>query len=280
MVKFVKLDDPQNTLRIGFDSFAFILPLQGTDLLYYTTSKHLPKFQSKYITLSATSKEQKNEILLTDIARGPFDPFTFYLRVMENIGYDSVYGNPSMMYDMSRLSHGVKCAMQGCKYFISVVAFASRQKYNSLNNLNRYFLCFSVPVYALFGQSGLFIWWPKENDINVTTYIIQFLHNDTTNPTVFSEHIVGTTKLINEFHSQNDIEGDLMKIAAKTKVYVNAFVGDIENATITEIRVAGNVTGILIPNANRLVVRVLVPVFDEDGEVYQDMRYVEWKTVR
>lgn len=117
--------------------------------------------------------------------------------------------------------------------------------------------------------------------MNATAYVIQFWHNDTTNPTVFSEHIVGTTKLINEFHGQHDIEGDLVKIAAKTNVYANAVVGDNENATITEIRVAGNVTGILIPNASRLVVRVLVPVFDEDGEeVRQDMRYVEWKTVR
>lgn len=116
--------------------------------------------------------------------------------------------------------------------------------------------------------------------MNATAYVIQFLHNDTMNPTIFSEHIVGTTKFINEIHNQRDIEGDLVKIAAKTNVYANATVGDIGNATITEIRVAGNVTGILIPNANRLVVRVLVPVFDEDGEVYQDMRYVEWRTVR
>lgn len=136
-----------------------------------------------------------------------------------------------------------------------------------------------VPIYPLFCQNGLFIWWPKEEDVNATAYVIQFLHNDTTNPTVFSEHIVGTTKLINEIHNQHDIEGDLVKIAAKTNVYANATVGDIGNATITEIRVDGNVTGILIPNANRLVVRVLVPVFDEDGELFQDMRYVEWRTV-
>lgn len=137
-----------------------------------------------------------------------------------------------------------------------------------------------MPVYPIFCRNGVFIWWPKEEDVNATAYVIQFLHNDTTNPTVFSEHIVGTTKLINEFRNQHDIEGDLVKIAAKTNVYTNATVGDSENATITEIRVAGNVTGILIPNANRLVVRVLVPVFDEDGELYQDMRYVEWRTVR
>lgn len=136
-------------------------------------------------------------------------------------------------------------------------------------------------MYPLFYQNGLFIWWPKEEmEVNATAYVIQFLHNDTTNPLVFSEHIVGTTKIINEFHGQHDIEGDLVKIAAKTYVHVNATVGDVENATITEIRVAGNVTGILIPKAIRLVVRVLVPVFDEDGEVQQDMRYVEWKTVR
>lgn len=137
-----------------------------------------------------------------------------------------------------------------------------------------------MPVYPLFGQNGLFIWWPQEEQVNATAYIIQFLHNDTSNPTVFSEHIVGTTKIIHEFHAQHDIQSDLMKIAAKTRVYANATVGDSSNATITEIRVAGNVTGILIPNASRLVVRVLVPVFDDGVEVPQDVRYVEWKTVR
>lgn len=182
-----------------------------------------------------------------------------------------------MMYDMSRLSHGVKCAIQGCEYFDRISRLP--RILNSLN-LSRQFHCSSaVPVYPMFCQNGLFIWWPKVDEVNATTYIIQFWHNDTTNPTVFSEHIVGTTKEINEFHGQHDIEGDLLKIAAKTNVYSNAAVGDTENATITEIRVAGHVTGILIPNANRLVVRVLVPVFDDDGEVQQDMRYVEWKTV-
>lgn len=220
------------------------------------------------------SDKQKTDILFTDIGRRPFEPFTLYLRVLENTGYEKVMGSPSNMYDMSRLSHGVKCAIQGCELFL---AFVSQDQF--------FFefikLSFAVPVYPLFCQNGLFIWWPKEEDMNATSYVIQFWHNDTTtNPTVFTEHIVGTTKVINEFHGQHDIEGDLVKIAAETNVYANAIVGDSENAIITEIRVAGNVTGILIPNATRLVVRVLVPVFDQDGEVKQDMRYVEWKTVR
>lgn len=83
--------------------------------MYYTASKHEPKFQSMFLYSSVDSMKRKNDIL--NVSRRPFEPFTLYLRVMENTGYDKVFGNPSFMYDMSRLSRGVKCAMQGCKYF-------------------------------------------------------------------------------------------------------------------------------------------------------------------
>lgn len=68
------------------------------------------------------SDDQKAEILLTDIGRRPFEPFTLYLRVLENTGYEKVMGSPSNMYDMSRLSHGVKCAIQGCELFLALLS--------------------------------------------------------------------------------------------------------------------------------------------------------------
>lgn len=65
------------------------------------------------------------------------------------------------------------------------------------------------------------------------------------------------------------------------KTLASSKIGDDtnRNETITELRVNRNVTGILIPNKTRAVVRVLAPVMDEHGELHQDTRYVEWKTV-
>lgn len=54
---------------------------------------------------------------------------------------------------------------------------------------------------------------------------------------------------------------------------------DLKNIAISEIRIPSNVTGILLPNTNKIVVRVLVPVMDGDTELDQDMSYVEWKIV-
>lgn len=48
---------------------------------------------------------------------------------------------------------------------------------------------------------------------------------------------------------------------------------------ITEVRLAGNVTGILIPNAKKIVVRVIVPIMDGDVELPVDRTFIQWKTV-
>lgn len=48
---------------------------------------------------------------------------------------------------------------------------------------------------------------------------------------------------------------------------------------IAKVRVSGNVTGILIPNTRRIVVRVIVPVFDGPKELEQNYSFLEWKTV-
>lgn len=48
---------------------------------------------------------------------------------------------------------------------------------------------------------------------------------------------------------------------------------------ITEVRLAGNVTGILIPNAKKIIVRVIVPIMDGDIELPVDRTFIQWKTV-
>lgn len=145
----------------------------------------------------------------------------------------------------------------------------------------------------MFSPSGIFVWWPKEK--NVTSYVIQFQSDETT---AFSNHIVGTTRHIDEFQTWNDISGDLTNIPVVANIYPNTETADDNDddyettksvsmerkktnpKMITELRVNGNVSGILIPNTHEIVVRVLVPIIDDEGELIQDVRYVEWKKVR
>lgn len=145
---------------------------------------------------------------------------------------------------------------------------------------------FAVPVHGIFSSNGIFIWWPKVEHINVTAYLIQFKGDETT---TFSDHVVGTIRNIDEFETWNEVSNDLTHIPATTNIYPNDVKdeamrappteNDKKTSSIVELRVNGNVSGILIPNTHEIVVRVLVPVVDEDGELDQDMRYIEWKKV-
>uniref|UniRef100_A0A182VYL2 Uncharacterized protein n=1 Tax=Anopheles minimus TaxID=112268 RepID=A0A182VYL2_9DIPT len=49
--------------------------------------------------------------------------------------------------------------------------------------------------------------------------------------------------------------------------------------TITQVKVAGNVTGILLPNIRSVKVRVLGSVAPDGEPMVQDLRYVEWKAI-
>lgn len=121
--------------------------------------------------------------------------------------------------------------------------------------------------------------------MNVTSYLIQFQSDD---PINFTDHVIGTTRKIDEFHTWTDVAGHLTTISAVTNVQPQPEVNGSGSKTksvarstkqITELRVDGNVSGVLIPNTVEVVVRVLVPVIDEDGELIQDARFVEWKKV-
>lgn len=146
----------------------------------------------------------------------------------------------------------------------------------------------AVPVYGIFASNGIFIWWPKIENINVSSYVIQFQSDEATS----FRHIVGTTRNIDEVQTWSDISPDLTdNIPVTINDYPNS--ENEENPTkptstrkktaskrIVELRVNGNVSGILIPNTHVIVVRVLVPIADENGELHQDTRYVEWTKVR
>jgi hypothetical protein len=155
--------------------------------------------------------------------------------------------------------------------------------------------------------------------------VVQFWHNDTSNPTVFADQIIGTRKIHAEYMDWAEVEPNLVKIPATTKVTVasgaskqnkkrrvrrsqqlnanvkqildslntggesqgkrlasdkaNAVHPPVTNVTITEVIMDGNVSGILIPNSNRVIVRVLVSVLPGGELVEQDLRYLHWRTI-
>lgn len=156
--------------------------------------------------------------------------------------------------------------------------------------MNPQFFPFAVSVHGIFSSNGIFIWWPKVDHINVTSYLIQFKSEQRTP----FEGVVGTTRTIDEFETWDDISDSLNPVPATTNIHPyhenddeygdSTALQSNSNGTkpiwIVELRVDGNVSGILIPNKHEIVVRILVPIIDEDGELQQDMKYVEWKKVR
>lgn len=149
---------------------------------------------------------------------------------------------------ISQLSNGVECSTQG------------------------------LEISSMTAPNGIFVWWYRDDLSTMPThYTIQFHHNDTTNPTVFSDEIVGTTQPVDGFHNWEDINNKLEKIVVVSRREEAAAT---RNALITSIQVPGNVTGMLIPNTNKIALRVLVPILTSDGrELELDMRYLEWKRV-
>lgn len=139
----------------------------------------------------------------------------------------------------------------------------------------------------MLASNGIFIWWPKTEHLNVSSYVIQFQSDEATS----FRNIVGTTRNIDEVQTWNDISPDLTdNIPVTINIYPNSESdGYTTKSTsskkktapkmIVELRVNGNVSGILIPNTHAIVVRVLVPIVDKDGELHQDTRYVEWRKV-
>lgn len=187
---------------------------------------------------------------------------------------------------LSRLSEPVECATQGVAIH-----------------------------YTVSPSSSIFIWW-NNAEFNLTGYVIQFWHNDTENPIPFTDSIVGTVEQFSSYDTYltwSEIEPFLQKIPAiarlakfdsatrrkrrdigitfhadkehddddegKSRIFARHAVYPTGAAKITEVKVAGNVTGILIPNTQKVVVRVLGSM-ETDGEpLNQDLRYVPWQRV-
>lgn len=121
-------------------------------------------------------------------------------------------------------------------------------------------------------QGRLFLWWSRIESPSLKSITLQMWSNDSTSQTNFSDHVIGTVTQIDEQLSPAEMETNFIKIPVT--------VNKLENGTIIELKFSGKVTGLLFPNPNRIVVRVVATMFDMiDGEpIEQDLRYLEWIT--
>lgn len=290
--------------------------MKWNDIVYYTSSKTDTGTQ---IWLSNHLESvNKKEFQIKRLKLPLFETFWFFIRGLERTGSEKKgeSGSPHTLFEMSRLSKGIKCSLQGRTYKIHCILYILL----ICNAIQFHFYIDFVPVeiYSVVHAGGIFIWWPQIMNINVTHFLVQFWHNDSSSATKFSDQIIGTTDSLGSYAEWSDIHTKLVKIFATTNIYPqpdsirpkrsfpsnlknykshletrksqiidapdevkdassNEF--DLKNIAISEIRIPSNVTGILLPNTNKIVVRVLVPVMDGDTELDQDMSYVDWKIV-
>lgn len=138
----------------------------------------------------------------------------------------------------------------------------------------------TVELSAIVHSSGIFVWWPQGFGMNVTHLTIEFQQIDRQEqPPRFTSEIVGTRTTSIDNLTWSEIELKLVNIP------VQSINGDDphqkSNSSITRVRVPGYTTGLLIPNANQVMVRVIWPVIDLDSgtELMQNNQYLQWTKV-
>lgn len=221
------------------------------------------------------------------IISGRMDPlrdYTLLLRGLTKAPSDpqQLRKTQESMLTMSRLSKGVQCKTQG------------------------------MEVLSTAFPDHVFIWWPLSNangglknsnySAEVDHYLVQLWNNETlNNPSLFASEIIGTTGVLDEYKTWDEIEKMLVKIPAQAEFINSSYaVGTPESFiqssietqmrkkslrtvtrthfNVTEIRVPGNVTGLLIPNTKRVLARVIgVKAGEEVSD--QELKYVQWKKV-
>lgn len=119
--------------------------------------------------------------------------------------------------------------------------------------------------------NGIFLRWETPaTDSNITGYTIQFLNNKTASPVVFQNEVVGTYVKLPTFVSWSEVSKNNVKFPARNHV----------KAGWTEVQVSGNVTGLYIPNADEVTVRILGSVM-EGGELFpQNLDSLSWTNIK
>lgn len=91
--------------------FILFFSLKWEKLVYYTANETL-----RWSSSAETRQSIGSRYLLSHVPRQPFQVFTLFVKTLSNMG---VQDNTKELFDMSRLSSGVRCAMQARKFFFS-----------------------------------------------------------------------------------------------------------------------------------------------------------------
>lgn len=122
-------------------------------------------------------------------------------------------------------------------------------------------------------SNGSFLGWNidvPEKDLSKTIITIQFLKNTSTDALSFSNEVVGSYEKIDETTTWTDVERSLQKIA----------VNSSDHGNFTEIKVTGNVTGILIIKIEEISVRVFGSIEENRTHIRQDYENGKWNVLK
>ncbi|XP_021712907.1 uncharacterized protein LOC5567074 [Aedes aegypti] len=131
-----------------------------------------------------------NSLKITGPMVVPFRNYTVYLRTCSVTSVpDAENTGPAGKKQVipSKLSKGVQCTSQG------------------------------VPVLSIFFSNGIFIWWPRFTGVEPTAYTIQLKHNDTTTLPFDAQQINGTTQILDDYITHEEVLPLLTKIDISVK---------------------------------------------------------------
>lgn len=245
------------------------------DIIALTTSDRPGAFQW-VVTMSEHRTAFPEKYFVVENKQPRFVPFTLHVRTMHTYGElveESTQNIKQQMKELSPLSEGVPCATQRSKLF-----FLDSSTCGTPKNL---FCLFTVELFAIVHPTGIFVWWPDTYALNASHLTINFRtvpgsRNASRPAPRFTSQIVGTRSKTVSFRSWHDVEASLVNIPVNS----SAVDPSLSLDGSTQLRVAGSVTGILIPNINQVSMRVIAPIMDNGHEVVLNNSFVQWTNVR
>lgn len=250
---------------------------QFTGITYYIASKEPYEWQTPPF-----ENQIANNTITINSHLVPFRKHGIFLRGL------MMSDTPQDGYFISRLSEPIECATQGVPIH-----------------------------YTVSSSSSIFIWWTAEfnltgyviqfwhNDTNnpipftdnIVGTVKKFPNNDNyltwTEIEPFLQKLPATARVadydtsdrrrkrrglhLNFFNIGEEDDEEIVEDYGRTRLFARHALIPTGNAKVTEVKVAGNVTGILIPSAQKVVVRVLAST-EPDGEpLRQNLKYVPWQ---
>jgi hypothetical protein len=109
-----------------------------------------------------------------------------------------------------------------------------------------------------------------DEDLSKAVITIQFLKNGTSEPLAFASEVVGSYEKVDDLKTWNDIEKSLQKFS----------VNSSDHELFTEVKVPGNVTGILIIKVEEIFVRIFGSIEENGSHIEQDFSNIQWRSLK